>query len=103
MLSFLARLKLPRLVVELIIEVRLHRRPLAGDDAVNHGVAQRAVRRDLVAAQDTVLLGAEALDAAAALVVEEMGAEFYRNAVHLLERMRQQQQFALRIDRAALH
>ncbi len=41
---------LPRLFVELIIEMRLHRRPFAGDDAVNHGVAQRTVRRDLVVA-----------------------------------------------------
>src|SRR5919204_6304636 len=87
---------LPRLVVELIGEMGLHRRPFAGDDAVNHGVAQRAVRRNLVASQDTVLLGAQTLDAAPALVIEEMRAELYRNAVQLLEGMRQQQQFALR-------
>src|SRR3954469_10059240 len=83
--------------------MRLHRWPFAGDDAVNHGVAQRAVRRDLVASQNTILLGAQALDAAAALVIEEMRAELDRNAVELLERVRQQQQFALRIERAALH
>src|SRR5690349_2079154 len=94
---------LPRLVVELIGEMRLHRRPFTGDDAVNHGVAQRSVWRDLVAAQNTVLLGAEALNAAPALVIEEVRAELYRNAIQLLEGVRQQQQFALCIERAALH
>src|SRR5437868_288840 len=79
---------LPRLFVELIIEMRLHRRPFAGDDAVNHGVAQRAVRCDLMASQNTVLLGAQAFDAAPALVIEEMRAELDRNAIELLEGMR---------------
>src|SRR3954470_22395453 len=83
--------------------MRLHRRPLAGDNAEDHGVAQRAIRGNDVVAQNTILLGAEALDAAAALVVEEVGAELYCNAIKLLEGMRQQQQFTLRIDGAALH
>ena len=54
-------------------------------------------------AQDPVLLGAEALDAAAALVIEEVRPELDRDAIEFLEGVRQQQQFALRIDRAALH
>ena len=37
--------------------MRLHRRPFAGDDAVNHGVAQRAVRRDLVVAAINAIPG----------------------------------------------
>ena len=54
-------------------------------------------------AQNAVLLGAEPLDAAPALVIEEMRAEFDRDAVELLEGMGQQQQFALGVERAALH
>src|SRR5215471_8015825 len=87
---------------QLITKMRLHRRPFGRDDAVNHGVAQGPVRRNLVTAQNTVLLGAEPLDAATALVIEEMGAEFDRNAIQLLESIRQQQQFTLGIERAAL-
>jgi len=36
-------------------------------------------------------------------MIEEMRAEFDRDAIELFERMRQQQQFALGIDRAALN
>ena len=68
-----------------------------------HGVAQRAVRRDRMVAQDAVLFRAQPLDAAPALLVEEMRAEFHRDAVELLEGMRERQQFALRVERAALH
>src|SRR5665647_1961338 len=92
-----------RLLVQLIGEMRLHRRPFAGDDAVDHGVAQRPVGRDLMAAQDAVLLGAQPLDAAPALMIEEMGAEFDRDAVEFFERVAEQQQFALGIEPAALH
>src|SRR4051794_2931420 len=93
---------LARLVVELIFEMRLHRRPFGGGDAVHHRVAQRAVRRDLVAAQDTVLLRAQALDGAAALVIEEMRTEFDRDAIQRLEGVPEQQQLALRVERPAL-
>src|SRR5215216_3400827 len=81
---------LARLLIELIIQMRLHGRPFGRDDAVDHSVAQRAVRRNLVVAQDAVQLGAEPFDAAPALLVEEMRAEFYRNAIELFERVRQQ-------------
>src|SRR5271167_1539587 len=94
---------LPRLLVQLVSQMRPHRRPFGSDDAVDHGVAQRAVGRDLMAAQNTVELGPQPLDAAPALVIEKMGAEFDRDAIELVEGMRQQQQFALRVERAALH
>src|SRR5882672_1311060 len=93
---------LPRLLVQLIGQVRLHRRPFAGNDAVDHGVAQGAVRCNLMAAQDAVELGAEALDATPALMIEKMGAEFDRNAIEFFERMAKQQQFALGVERTAL-
>src|ERR1700719_1749417 len=83
--------------------MRFHRRPFGRDDTVNHSVAQCAVRRNLVAAQDTVLLGPQPLDAAPAWVIEEMRAELYRNAIELLECMPQQEQLALGVERAALH
>src|SRR3990167_5053586 len=61
---------------ELEIQVGLHRRPFAGHDAVDAGVAQRTVRIgvavDLVRAHHAVELGAQALDTATALVVEEV-------------------------------
>src|SRR5262249_4415744 len=57
-------------------EMRLHRRPLGGDDAIDAGVAQRAVGSQLMAAQHPVELGAEAQDRAPALRIEEMRAEF---------------------------
>src|SRR5215468_2156957 len=94
---------LTRFLVELIVQVSFYRRPFGRDDAVDHSVAQRAVRRNLVVAQNAVLLGAQPLDAAPALVIEEMRAEFYRNAIELLEGVAEQQQFALRIERGALH
>src|ERR1700687_1199790 len=65
----------------LVSQMRAHRWPLAGYDRVHHRVAQRAIRRDLMVAQDAVLLGAKALDGTAALMIEEVGAEFDRDAV----------------------
>src|SRR5258707_9508434 len=89
---------LPRLLVQLISQMRLHRRPFAGDDAVDHGIAQGAVGRNLMVAQDAILLGTQPLDATPALMIEKMRAEFYRNAIELLERVGEQQQFALGVD-----
>ena len=57
---------------------------------LNTTVSRCAVGRDLVVAQNTILLGAEPLDGATALMVEEMRAKFDRNAVQLFERMLQQ-------------
>src|SRR5262245_31890573 len=75
---------LPR-PAQLVREVRLHRRPFGGDDAVDAGVAQRAVGHDRVTAQDTVEFGAEPLDALAALVIEEVRAELDCDAIQRLE------------------
>src|SRR3990167_1916503 len=92
---------------QLVIQMGLHGRPFTGQDAVNAGVAQRALRVwvavDLVRTQHAVELGAQALDAAPALVVEEVGAELHRDAVQRLERVGQQQALALGVERAALH
>src|SRR5258708_16985705 len=82
--------------------MRLHGRPFGRDDAVDYSVAQRAVRRNLMVAQDPVLLGAEAFAAAPALVVEEMRAELYRNAIERFECVRKQPPLPLGIERAAL-
>src|ERR1700761_8813153 len=92
---------LPRSFIQLKREMRLHGRPFRGNDAVHDGVAQRAVGADLMVAQNAVLLGAQTLDAAPALMVEEMRAEFDRDAIELFERMRQQQQLALGVERGA--
>src|SRR5580692_6636661 len=79
----------PRSFIELKREMRLRRRPFRGDDAEHDRVAQRAVRRDLMVTQDAVLLGAEPLDAAPALVIEEVRAELDGDAIELLECVRQ--------------
>src|SRR5205823_5244526 len=84
-------ISLPARFDQLKVQMRLHRRPFAGDDAVDAGVAQRAVGQQLVMAQDTVELGAQALDAAPALVIDEMGAELDRDALIRLESVSQQQ------------
>src|ERR1700747_2764815 len=94
---------LPRLLVQLIRQMGPDRRPFGSDDAVDHGIAQRSVGRDLVVAQNTVELGAETFDAAPGLLIEKMRAELDRDATELVESMREQQQFALGIERAALH
>src|ERR1700722_11157679 len=82
---------LPRFLVELIIEMRLHRRPFAGDDAEHDGVAQCAVGRDLMVTHDAVLLGAQPLDGAPALMIEEMCKESDNDAIERFERMLQRQ------------
>lgn len=53
-------------------------------------------------AEDAVEFGAEAFDAAAALLVEEVGAEFYGDAIYGFEGVLQQEQFALGVQRRAL-
>src|SRR5258705_1866732 len=78
---------LPRLLVQLIGKVRLHRRPFAGNDAVDHRIAQRAVRCNLMVAQDTVEFCSQPFDAAPALMIAKLRAEFDRNAIEFLERM----------------
>ncbi len=79
-----------------------NRRPFGSDDAVGSGVAQHPVGGAHVRAQDTVLLGTQPFDCAAALMVEKMRAEFYGYAVQRLKSMGQQQQFAFRVDARTL-
>lgn len=55
--------------------------PLRGDDAVDASVAQGGVGHDLMAAHDPIELGAETLDAATALLIEEVRTEFHGDAV----------------------
>src|SRR5215468_7256998 len=87
---------------ELIGQVRFYRRPFAGDDAVDAGIPQCAVLSALVAAQDAVEFGSQALDAAPARVIEEVRAEFDGDAIKLLESVREQEELALRVDFGAL-
>src|SRR5262245_44756128 len=89
--------------LQLPVEVRLHGRPFAGDDAVDAGVAQRAVSGDLVVAQNAVELGAQPLDAGSALAVEEVGAELHGDATQRLEGVAEQQELAVRVEVGALH
>ncbi len=84
------------------IQMRLHRRPFGGGDAVDAGVAQRAVGGTLMITQNAVELGAEALDGAAALMVEEMSAEFYRKHSDGLESVGEEQKLCVRVEGRAL-
>src|SRR5205085_844572 len=63
------------------IQIRPHRGPLGGDDAIDAGVAQGAVGGEVMAAQDAVELCAQALNRAAAGVIEKMRAEFDGDAI----------------------
>ena len=74
---------------EFVGEMGADRWPLAIDDAVDAGVAQRPVAPDLVLSQHPVKPCAEALDARATLAVENVRAEIDRDALQRLERMRQ--------------
>jgi hypothetical protein len=56
-----------------------------------------------VTAQYPVELCTQALNSTATLVIEKVSAKFDRDAVQDLERMRQQQKFALCVDRGPLH
>src|ERR1700691_3196340 len=78
-------------------------RPLGVDDAVNAGVPECAVDAALVLPQYSVELRAQALDGFPAWPVEEVGAELHRDAGERGEGVAEQQQLALRIQRAALH
>ncbi len=77
-------------------------RPFGGDDAVDGSVAQHAIGGDHMRTQDAVLLGAQALDGAAALMVEKMRPEFDGYAVQCFECVGKKQQFARRVDAGTL-
>src|SRR6185295_13013762 len=88
---------------QLVGEMRLYGRPFGGGDAVDAGVAQGAVGHDAVVAQNAVELGAETLDAAPALLIEDVRAELHGDAVERLEGVGEQQQLALGVEVGALH
>src|SRR5262245_55917194 len=90
-------------LLQLPIEVRLHRRPFGGDDAVDAGVAQGPVGADPVAPQDAVKRGAQPLDAASALEIEEVRAELDCDTAERLEGVGEQQQLAVGVEVGALH
>src|SRR5215831_4636876 len=90
-------------VAELPLKMRLHYRPLAGDDAVDARVADVSVGQDLVAAQNAVKLRAQALNGAPAGMVEKMRAQFHADAIQGVKGVREQKQFALCVERSALH
>jgi hypothetical protein len=70
--------------------MRFHRRPLAGDDAVDASVAKRPVCRELMAAQYSFELRAQSFDRASTLMIEKVGSELDRDAIQLLERVADQ-------------
>src|ERR1700716_75991 len=94
--------RLPR-ALELVAQVPLHRRPLSVDDAEDHGVALPAFGAHLMVTQDPVLLRAEPLDRRARGVIEPVGTKLDRDALQLLERMGQEHELALGVDRATLY
>jgi hypothetical protein len=79
-----------------------HRWPL-GAMMLNTTVSRSVPSAGSGVAQDSVLLGAQALDRLARAEIEEARAEFDRDAAERFERVREQQQLAFGIDRRALH
>src|SRR5437867_8674672 len=88
--------------LELELEMPLHRRPFAVDDAEYDGVALRAVGHELMVAQDGVLLGAQPRDRLAGRMVEPVRAKLNRDTCELFECVREQHQLAFGVDRGAL-
>src|SRR5580692_3537574 len=72
-------------------QMSLHRRPLAIQNAVGAGVAQGAVPRDLMLPQYPVQFCAQSFDGGAALLIEEVCAEFHGDAIQPLEGVSQEQ------------
>lgn len=78
-------------------QMRFHSRPLAGNDGIDARIAGGSVRQNLVTTKDSVKFGTQSLDPSAALMVEKMRAEFYRDAIHRFERVGEQEEFALSV------
>jgi hypothetical protein len=83
--------------------MRLHRGPLGGDNAINTAITDVSVWQDLIAAQNSVKLRAQALNGATACMVEEMRAQLHANAIQGFKSVREQKQLALCVERRALH
>mgnify|MGYP003349779103 CR=1 FL=1 len=86
-----------------MVQVRTHRRPFGGNDAVDHGVTDRAIGRHLVRTQHAVEFCAQTFDGIAAGVIEPVGAKFHRNAAQRVKGVRQQQPLALGVQGRSLH
>ena len=67
-----------------MLKVGPDRRPFRGDDRIDRGVAQGAVRHNKMIAQDTVELRAKAFDGSARLRVQAVGTELDRDAFQCL-------------------
>src|SRR5215211_1915904 len=80
---------------------RLHVRPLRGHDRVQHRVAQAAVAADVLVAQDALADRAEPRDRRLRALVADVGLD--RDAVRSerLERVAEEQQLGLRVDRGS--
>ncbi len=83
-------------------QVRSDSWPLGRGDAVDAGVAKRAVLHAQVVAQHAVESGADPFDGAAARLVHEMRAELDGEASQPVEGVRQQQQLCFGVQRRAL-
>src|ERR1051326_2922045 len=81
----------------------LHRGPLGSDDAIDTAIADVSVWQDLVVAQNSVKLCAQALNGAPAAMVEEMCAQLHADAIQGLKGVCEQKQLALCVERRALH
>ena len=94
-------------IIDLEVQMQLHILPFAMDDAVNTGVPQCFLRQgmsvDLMLSQHAIQLGPQALNGAAALVVEHMCAKFHCNAFEFFKRMAQQQTLGFGVQGGALH
>src|SRR5512139_3248970 len=84
------------------LEVPPHIRPLGCEDAVDHGVAHRAVAPRGMVADHPILLRAERLDRPLRGEVEVVRTQPHDPAVERVESMAKQQQLAGRVDVALL-
>ena len=84
-------------------EVRPHRRPLAVDDAEHHGVARIPSAPSWWLRSTPSCLAPSRAIASRLCVVEPVRAELDRDAAERLERVAEQQELALGVQRRALH
>ncbi len=87
---------------EPLLQARLDRRPLPGEDAVERGVAVRAVGHDRVVAQDALEGRADPQQGRPRPLVAGMGLELDPFGVERLERVGQLEQLGLAVRAGAL-
>src|SRR5690606_5075964 len=80
-----------------------NRRPLGRHDAIDAGIAQRAVRGALMAAQYAVELGPQPFNGTTALMIDEVRPEFDRQAIERVKGVGQQEQLGFRVQLRALN